>query len=175
MTEDMYLRIRQVSARTGLSRATIYNMMKTGSFPMKTALGVRAVGWLESEIAHWIASRKDATKTGRELKPGRGKARQGSEQDVVLAAQGCDKPRDSKQSPLGALTPAASLLEGWEDDSPALSNAEMEEWRARRLGSNRKPVSPATNVARNTKSVLINPVGGAGEVSRTRPLSLKSK
>lgn len=175
MTEDMYLRIRQVKVRTGLSRATIYNMMKKGSFPMKTALGVRAVGWLESEIAQWMASRKDVTKTGRELKPGKGKKRQGKEQVSVEASPGRENPRASKQAPLGGRTAAVSLLEGWEDDSPALSNDEMEQSRARRLESNRKSTPPATNVSRTAKSILINPAGGLGEVVETRSLALKSK
>lgn len=69
MTDDMYLRIKQVTAITGLSRATIYSMMASGTFPMKTALGVRAVGWLSSEIQTWIVGRKLVEKRGREARP----------------------------------------------------------------------------------------------------------
>jgi prophage regulatory protein len=65
----MYLRIKQVTALTGLSRATIYSMMASGTFPMKTALGVRAVGWLSSEIQIWMTHRKSVEKQGREAKP----------------------------------------------------------------------------------------------------------
>ena len=51
MTVDKYLRIKQVAELTGLSRATIYNMGKAGTFPEKTHLGKRAVAWRESVIA----------------------------------------------------------------------------------------------------------------------------
>ena len=71
MSEDKYLRVKQVCERTGLSRPTIYNMMKAGTFPMKTALGERAVAWLESEIVRWMEVRKTFEKSGLEAKPGR--------------------------------------------------------------------------------------------------------
>jgi prophage regulatory protein len=51
------LRLKQVVARTGLSRSTIYVRMQAGEFPAPIALGVRAVGWLESDIEAWIAAR----------------------------------------------------------------------------------------------------------------------
>jgi len=52
------LRRREVEARTGLSRSTLYNMMADGSFPRPLKLGARAVGWPESEIAAWFEARK---------------------------------------------------------------------------------------------------------------------
>lgn len=51
------LRRKQVEGRTGLSRSTIYLRMKKGTFPKPINLGARAVGWLESEIDEWLASR----------------------------------------------------------------------------------------------------------------------
>lgn len=51
------LRRRQVEARTGLSRASIYAGVKAGTFPKPVNLGPNSVGWLEHEVAHWIASR----------------------------------------------------------------------------------------------------------------------
>ena len=51
------LRRNQVEARTGLSRSTIYLQMSHGNFPKSISLGARAVGWLESEIEDWLASR----------------------------------------------------------------------------------------------------------------------
>ena len=50
------LRMRQVVLRTGLSRSTIYLKIKNGEFPTQVSLGPRAVGWLEAEVEHWIAS-----------------------------------------------------------------------------------------------------------------------
>ena len=51
------LRCKQVQARTGLARSTIYLYIKTGTFPRPVPLGTRAVGWLESEVCDWIAER----------------------------------------------------------------------------------------------------------------------
>lgn len=70
MAIDRYLRIKQVSEITGLSRATIYNMEKAGDFPQKTVLSTRAVAWRESAVVEWMDSRKNVTKSGREAAPG---------------------------------------------------------------------------------------------------------
>ncbi len=51
------LRRKQVQARTGLSRSTIYLYIKAEQFPKPVALGPRAVGWIESEVNDWIAAR----------------------------------------------------------------------------------------------------------------------
>lgn len=51
------LRRREVEARTGLSRSTIYLRCSQKSFPTPIRLGSRAVGWLESEIEAWVAER----------------------------------------------------------------------------------------------------------------------
>lgn len=65
------LRRKQVEARTGLSRSTIYsriNGTRPGehdpTFPKPISLGAKAVGWIESEVDAWITaqiekSRKD--------------------------------------------------------------------------------------------------------------------
>jgi prophage regulatory protein len=51
------LRRRQVEARVGLSRSTIYEKMSRGEFPSSVSLGLRAVGWVESEVQNWIDRR----------------------------------------------------------------------------------------------------------------------
>ncbi len=56
------LRRPAVLARTGLSCSTIYDLMAKGQFPRRVKIGVRAVGWLESEVADWIASRIAASR-----------------------------------------------------------------------------------------------------------------
>ena len=43
---------------TGLSRSTIYAKVAAGSFPKPVKLGARAVGWRESDILEWLASRQ---------------------------------------------------------------------------------------------------------------------
>ncbi len=59
------LRRKQVEARTGLSRSSIYAGISAGSFPAPVPLGEKSVGWLEHEIAGWIASRIAARKEQR--------------------------------------------------------------------------------------------------------------
>lgn len=57
-TPYIILRRKQVEARTGLSRSTIYARIAEGSFPRPINLGgSRAVGWLESEINEWLQAR----------------------------------------------------------------------------------------------------------------------
>jgi prophage regulatory protein len=56
------LRRKQVEARTGLSRSSIYAFVAAGKFPAPVSLGDRAVGWLESEVNEWIAGRIAASR-----------------------------------------------------------------------------------------------------------------
>ena len=62
---DIFLRLPEVIARTGLSRSTIYEKIKSKKFPLPISLGDRAVGFIDREIDDWIEariadSRKDA-------------------------------------------------------------------------------------------------------------------
>ncbi|MFA7398979.1 MAG: AlpA family phage regulatory protein [Sideroxydans sp.] len=52
------LRIDEVSERIGLSRATIYRLMDLGMFPKNFRIGLKAVGWLQSEVERWITERQ---------------------------------------------------------------------------------------------------------------------
>ncbi len=51
------LRRKQVEVRTGLSRSTIYLRIQEGTFPRPLNLGVRSVGWVESEIEDWLVEK----------------------------------------------------------------------------------------------------------------------
>lgn len=51
------LRLRAVKEWTGLSRSTIYLMIKNGEFPNSVKIGARAVGWLDSDLQAWIELR----------------------------------------------------------------------------------------------------------------------
>ena len=55
--EPTILRRRQVEARTGLARSTIYQYIQEGVFPKPVQLGPRAVGWIEAEVSEWIHAR----------------------------------------------------------------------------------------------------------------------
>lgn len=48
------MRRKQVEARTGRSRSSIYADMAAGTFPKPVKIGPRAVGWIESEISDWL-------------------------------------------------------------------------------------------------------------------------
>jgi prophage regulatory protein len=54
-------RLNAVKSMTGLSRSSIYLMMRAGTFPKNISLGARAVGWLEADIQAWIDFRISAT------------------------------------------------------------------------------------------------------------------
>jgi len=54
---DSLLRLPDVKSRTGLSRASIYAMIKSGEFPKQTVIGKRAVAWSSSAIQKWIDKR----------------------------------------------------------------------------------------------------------------------
>ncbi len=57
MANETIYRLKEVKTKTGLSRSTIYDLMKQGHFPQSINLGLRAVGWLNSEIEAWIQER----------------------------------------------------------------------------------------------------------------------
>jgi prophage regulatory protein len=57
------IRRKQVEARTGLSRSTIYLRVSEGTFPRPVSLGARAVGWIEAEISEWLAGRIAASRS----------------------------------------------------------------------------------------------------------------
>ena len=54
---DRIIKIREVTAMTGLSRSSIYLQIKKGNFPMQVKLSTRSSGWLWSEINRWLVSR----------------------------------------------------------------------------------------------------------------------
>ena len=60
----LILRLPEVKARTGLSRSTIYSYISKGDFPKPVPLGLRAVGWVESEIENWLQDRKRKSRAG---------------------------------------------------------------------------------------------------------------
>jgi len=56
-TLPVIIRLPEVLRMVGLSRATIYNKIRAGTFPAAIPLGDVAVGWLRSEVEQWIAER----------------------------------------------------------------------------------------------------------------------
>jgi len=56
------LRRREVQARIGLGRSSLYAQIAKGLFPQPVKLSERAVGWREADVNAWIESR--TTKAG---------------------------------------------------------------------------------------------------------------
>lgn len=57
------IRIGELVAMLGISRATIYNKLNKSSrqydktFPKRIKLGASAVGWLKADVDSWLAER----------------------------------------------------------------------------------------------------------------------
>lgn len=51
------LRLKQVCAKTGLSRSTIYAQIRQGTFPKAVRISVRSVAWRSADVAAWLESR----------------------------------------------------------------------------------------------------------------------
>ncbi len=62
---DKMLRREEVETICGLTRSTIYRLMREEKFPLPLRIGPRAVRWPESEIEIWLASRPRATGEAR--------------------------------------------------------------------------------------------------------------
>ncbi|GAB2490499.1 hypothetical protein GCM10027082_46900 [Comamonas humi] len=48
------LKLKEVLVKTSLGKTTLYALLKQSQFPKPINLGLRAVGWLESDIDAWI-------------------------------------------------------------------------------------------------------------------------
>jgi prophage regulatory protein len=57
-TTARIIRKPELRKRVPYSDTTIWRKERDGKFPRRIELGPNAVGWLESEIDAWIASRK---------------------------------------------------------------------------------------------------------------------
>lgn len=58
---DYLLPRKTVEVMSGLSRATIYRLMKAGKFPRPLSIGTGAVRWRQSEVIAWQQSLKQST------------------------------------------------------------------------------------------------------------------
>jgi len=58
------IRREEVINMVGLSRSTIYTLMKNSEFPLSIKLSERSVAWLRRDIQNWI-SNKTASKNER--------------------------------------------------------------------------------------------------------------
>ena len=56
-----FFRIRDVEKFTGLSRASIYRLMREGKFPRPVRLAERAVAWTIDDLEIWAENRPTAS------------------------------------------------------------------------------------------------------------------
>ena len=54
----------EVEKRVGLTRSSIYDAMRRGSFPLPLKVGPKAVRWRATDIEAWVDSRPLATGRG---------------------------------------------------------------------------------------------------------------
>ena len=59
-----FLRLPEVMHLCGLSRSTIYELIRKGEFPPQVSLGGKNVAWLHSEVTAWMAGRIAGRKRG---------------------------------------------------------------------------------------------------------------
>ncbi len=50
-----FLKIKDVVAKTGLPKASIYFAIAKGKFPVQLKVSTRGVAWNESEVEEWMA------------------------------------------------------------------------------------------------------------------------
>ena len=58
--ESRILRCQEILERIGVSKATLYRMVKRGDFPKQCRLGSRAVGWHSQDVDAWFAQHRSA-------------------------------------------------------------------------------------------------------------------
>lgn len=56
LTRERILRLPEVVELCGIKRSTIRRLEMAGRFPRRCHLGLRSVGWKESEVRAWIAN-----------------------------------------------------------------------------------------------------------------------
>lgn len=59
------IRLPEVIRRTGHGRSTVYKLVSNKQFPQPIKLGVRAVGWVESEVSDYITRQIEAHRSNQ--------------------------------------------------------------------------------------------------------------
>jgi prophage regulatory protein len=56
------LRLPEVKRITGLSKSTLYELIRSKSFPSPVRIGPRTVAWVKSEVIGWATERIQASR-----------------------------------------------------------------------------------------------------------------
>lgn len=59
----VFIRLPEVKAVTGLSKTSIYELIRAKTFPAPVRLGPRSVAWVKAEIRHWAVERVQASRS----------------------------------------------------------------------------------------------------------------
>jgi prophage regulatory protein len=51
------MRLKEVIEKTGLAKTTVYSLISQGKFPKQIELGVRSVGWVDTEVDEWLEAK----------------------------------------------------------------------------------------------------------------------
>jgi len=63
LNDVSFLRLPEVKAITGLSKTSIYELIRNRRFPPPVRLGPRAVAWVKSEVRQWAIERVQASRS----------------------------------------------------------------------------------------------------------------
>lgn len=63
LDEVGFLRLPDVKGVTGLSKSSLYALIRANSFPAPVRLGPRTVAWVRSEVRQWAAERVRAPRS----------------------------------------------------------------------------------------------------------------
>ncbi len=63
-SENRFIRPKEVQSITGLSRTTIWRLEKEQGFPSRRQISRGAVGYLYTDVLHWMETRNQAGKEG---------------------------------------------------------------------------------------------------------------
>uniref|UniRef100_UPI003F84F059 helix-turn-helix transcriptional regulator n=1 Tax=Cupriavidus ulmosensis TaxID=3065913 RepID=UPI003F84F059 len=59
--QERFVRSEEASTRTGLSRRTLFRLVKANEFPAPYRLTGSLLGWRETDVDRWIESRPKLT------------------------------------------------------------------------------------------------------------------
>lgn len=78
------IRFPAVKSRCGISHSNIYHQINQGTFPKPIKLGMRAVGWLETDIDEWLSRKIEESQQGPSKKAVKGKLSVASSNDCTM-------------------------------------------------------------------------------------------
>lgn len=67
----VFLRLPDVKAITGLSKTSLYELIRAKDFPAPVRLAPRAVAWIQSEVKQWAEERILASRSHSEDRTGK--------------------------------------------------------------------------------------------------------